>query len=285
MARGWAVLFVVIAIASPASVQAQASSRDTLAHVDSLIIRGELDRARASLRAWHSAHARDLGANGATRAHALYLNGLLAMDWKAAEDAFLTVALTHPTTPHASLALLRLGQGLLTAARAGDAAAGARASGYLQRLVTDYPTSSVRPAAFLWLAYAGEVAGRAGDACTAATSAAETAKDDETAALARTVRLRACGANTPLLNDAGLETFAVQIGAFRARESANELAARARAAGFDTRVVTIQGGSIFRVRSGSFPSQGDAARAAETLRRAGFDTAIVNDVRFETVAR
>lgn len=280
-----AVLSAVIAIAPPVPVPAQAMPRDTLAHVDSLVIRGELDRARASLRAWHSAHAVDPGANGATRAHALYLNGLLAPDWKAAEDAFLSVALTHPTTPHAPLALLRLGQGLLTAAHAGDAAAGTRASAYLQRLVTDYPTSPVRPSAFLWLAYAGENAGRDGDACSAATSAAQTARDDATATLARTVRLRACGANSPLPNDPGLETFAVQIGAFRARESADQLATRARAAGFDTRVVTIQGGSIFRVRSGSFPSLGDAASAAESLRRAGFDTAIVNDVRFESVAR
>lgn len=270
---------------APAPAQAQGSARDTLAHVDSLVSRSELDRAREMLAAWRSAHAGDAGANGAIRAHALYLDALLATDWNVAEDVFLGVALTHPTTTHAPLALLRLGQGLLTAARAGDAAAGARAAAYLQRLVTDYPTSAVRPMAFLWLAYAGEVAGRTGEACIAATSAAQTAHDEETTALAGTVRMRVCDANSTIPNDAGLETFAVQIGAFRGRESANELAARARTAGFDTRIVTIQGGSIFRVRSGSFPSQSDAVRAADRLRRAGFDTAIVNDVRFETIAR
>ena len=279
-------LLVSVAAGMPLQAQSSRSPGDTLALIDSLIAQGNVEGARVSLGGWLAAHPAGPTTDGSTRAHALYLDGILASDWKAAEDAFLAVALTHPTTAHAPLALLRLGQGLVTTARAGDAAASARATAYLQRLTADYPTSPVRPDAFLWLAYSLESSGRSGEACTAASSAANIARDDAVASMARQAQQRSCG-DIPIDRSqvARGEAFAVQIGAFRAKESADQLASRARAAGFDTRVVTIQGGSIFRVRTGSFPAQTDAQNLAEMLRRAGFDTSIVNDVHFESIAR
>jgi cell division septation protein DedD len=279
-------LLVGVTSGLPLQAQSLRASGDTLALIDSLIAQGNVESARVSLRAWLAAHPAGPTTDGSTRAHTLYLDGILASDWKGAEDAFLAVALTHPTTAHAPLALLRLGQGLVTTARAGDAAAGARAAAYLQRLTTDYPTSPVRPDAFLWLAYSLESSGQSGEACAAATSAVNTARDDAIASIARQAQQRSCGDIPVNMSRApGGEAFAVQIGAFRAKESADQLASRARAAGFDTRVVTIQGGSIFRVRTGSFPAQTNAQDLAEMLRRAGFDTSIVNDVQFESIAR
>jgi cell division septation protein DedD len=283
MRAGCCAILLVVAAAAPASAQRRPPA-DTLTLIDSLIARGDVALARSALSKWTASHPASPTTDATTRAHQLYLNGVLASEWRAAEDALLSVALTHPTSAYASLALLRLGQGLLTAARGGDAAAGNRAAGYLQRLTTDYPNTTVRPQAFLWLAYAHEVNGRPADACAAATTAARVGASQETGELARQAQQRVCGEDARA-TQTGRETFAVQIGAFRAKESAEQLAARARGNGFDARVVTIEGGSIFRVRIGNVTAQTDAQDLADRLRGAGFETSVVNDVLYETKAR
>ncbi len=266
--------------------RSQVSPATSLGAIDSLIAQGRIDPARAALRRWIDSNSIGPGADGTTRAHALFLRGVLAASWADAEADFLAVALSHPTSPHAPLALLRLGQGLFTSGQSGDVAAATRATGYLERLANDYPGTPVRAHAFLWLASAFDAAASSEKACSAATSASRAATDEETRALARVARTRICSAAATAATDsAATEMFAVQIGAFRARESAHQLAARSRDAGFDARIITLEGGSLFRVRAGSFTSMREAESFAARLRIAGFDTAIVNDVRFEIIAR
>jgi hypothetical protein len=274
-----------IAFASPARAQARAMATPALDAIDSLITRGQADSARTALDQWLGANSIGPEADGATRAHALFLRGVLSRDWSDAQDAFLAVALAHPTSPHAPFALLRLSQGLFAFAHTGDATAAARATGYLERLSNDYPGTPIRAQALLWLAYAHEANRRTSDACTAAAGAIRAVGDDETASLARDVRRRTCTGDSDDRLSLPTQIFAVQLGAFRTRESADQLAARSRSAGFNARVVSLEGGSLFRVRAGSFPTQGDAELFADRLRNAGFETAIVNDVRSETTVR
>ena len=65
--------------------------------------------------------------------------------------------------------------------------------------------------------------------------------------------------------------MAVQIGAFRDREAARELAQRARRAGFSpVRVSTVEdvGGALYAVRVGVYATAEDARGAGERLARA-----------------
>ena len=86
MIRFTVVLLAVSALASGASAQDRPAGDPALERVDSLIDAGSLDDARTALERWIADHPPGSAASGA-QAHALYLRGRLAADWKGAEDA------------------------------------------------------------------------------------------------------------------------------------------------------------------------------------------------------
>lgn len=172
------VAFCLLAFALPAAAQAQG-----LARVETLLLRGRFTDARSALTLWQEQNPR---AAPADMAHALLLTGQLATDAAAATDAYLALVLTYPTSAHAPVALLRLGQGLL----AGDEPE--RARGYLERLVRDYPNVPDRAEALLWLARAQHATGRTELACANVRDARTLRTSAETAALLADEESRAC---------------------------------------------------------------------------------------------
>lgn len=157
-------LAAIAGLATPTHGQvAQRVVDPGLVRIDSLIAADRLDEARFDLATWIDTHP---AAPGADRAAAGLLRGRLARTWAEAEDAYLTTALAYPVTGQAPVAMLRLGQGLTAAAATGaDPEAGRRAVAYLERLVTDYPTTPVRAQGYLWLARALHAQGRTPAAC------------------------------------------------------------------------------------------------------------------------
>jgi len=171
-----ALLVLVLALPRPAHAQG-------LDHIESLLLRGRLTDARSALSLWKKENPR---AEAAQQAHALLLSGQLATDVASAMDAWLALALTYPTSPHAPTALLRLGQGLTATGEA------ERARGYLERLVRDYPNAPDRAAAMLWLARAQRATGRDAAACTTLREAGTLQTTAETSALIEADVSRAC---------------------------------------------------------------------------------------------
>jgi len=164
MIRVGLALMAAGVVASGASAQARVAD-PVLQRIDSLVAAGSLDEARTGLEKWIAGHPPGAAASGA-QAQALYLEGRLATDWKGAEDAYLSVVLGYPTSPHAPDALLLLGKGLLAAASTGSPSTAAiRAASYLERLINDYPGNPLRDEARLWLARAWSESGRAGLGC------------------------------------------------------------------------------------------------------------------------
>jgi hypothetical protein len=216
------------------------------------------------------------GPDPALRARALLLRGRLAADPATAETDYITVALEHPTSPAAQEALLRLGQG---AHARGDAA---RATGYLERLVLDYPGTPHRAPAHLWLARALAASGRREAGCVAARQGLGTAPGDaELTALLRAEQAGLCppGAAAPATAlpappaapaPAAPGQYAVQCGAFRTAASARTFAAELRRAGVEPAVLPDPASGLVRVRAGQYATPSAAAAAVAQLRQHGF---------------
>ena len=130
-----------------------------LEYVDSLIAAGQYAQARTALADWQRAYPPSVRIETTTRARALFLQARLTEDATQAQEHYLRLALTYPTSREAPESLLRLGQGLLAA---NDYR---RAVSYLERLVRDYPNAANRADAHLWLARAQLAAGSAVRAC------------------------------------------------------------------------------------------------------------------------
>lgn len=154
------IRIIIVALALLAAAGSARAQDGTLDRVQNLIATGRLTEARNTLTDWERQN-RDPAATVSSddRARALYLNGLLTTDAKAAEDAFLGVVMSYPSSPVAPQALLRLGQSLYSAGET------QRAITYLQRLRYDYPASSQRENGMLWLARAQLAMGEAAAAC------------------------------------------------------------------------------------------------------------------------
>jgi tetratricopeptide (TPR) repeat protein len=268
---------------SPLRTAAQDTTLDRVQH---LTATGRFTDARNTLAQWEQQYAGpSSNATAADRARALYLRGTLATAAKEAEEAFLGVVLSYPSTDAAPQALLRLGQGLLAGGEA------QRAVGYLERLRNDYPRSSARETGWLWLARAQLAAGSAREACTTAREGLRSTRSENLRLLLEIERDRACRTGPspttapapPPTADAAKKDarFAVQAAAFRERASAIATASQMREKGFDARVVTTPGSDLFRVRFGYFATSAAATDAARRVREAGFTAFVVNDVATE----
>lgn len=303
--RGWTgrlrgiVAALALAALLPVTAAAQAPSLD---RVESLVGEGRYEDARATLEAWWSAR-QAFEIPGSDLVRGLMLRARLQPDPARAEADYLAIVLGYPTSERAPEALLRLGQGLLASGQT------ARAAGYLQRLVADYPGRPERTRGLLWLARARNATRQPGAACAAAREGlADAGADPELAAMLSIEAGAACGVAdagaaaprgsgsdgpdrgvadaperrapptpTPTPATAGAGEYAVQTGAFRYREGADALAAKLRAAGFEPRAVLVPANSLLRIRVGRFPTAREAARLAERLKSAGFEAVVVRD--------
>jgi len=191
---GTTAIFVALT-ASPAHARQAAMQPDSqLVRIESLITMERRDEARTLLATWTATHT---DAPGAHRATAGLLRGRLARSWPEAEEAYLSTVLRYPVTAQAPEALLRLGQGLVTAASTGrEPDAARRAVAYLERLVADYPNYNARPAAYLWLARALHANGQTATACARLRQAPIVAADSTTASLIDAERRAHCDAST-----------------------------------------------------------------------------------------
>lgn len=275
----------------------------TLDRVDSLVTAGAYDDARTTLDRWWSAReAFDVPGSDRVRAHMLRA-GLRTTPGEAESD-YLSVVLGYPTSEHAPMALLRLGQGLVAS---GDHQ---RAAGYLQRLVADYPGTPERTSATLWLARAQNGLRRSAAACRTARIGLEAAGDrsdlaerlriEEAAACeigervtdaAQPTPQRPAGRAEPQAVPAGDRAagpagdtaeqpggrYTAQTGAFRYRDGAESLMTRLRDRGYEPRAVLVPVNHLLRVRVGRFTTAAEAAGLVRTLKAAGFDAFVVSD--------
>ena len=288
-----------------ASVHAQ-DAAGALARIDSLIERGRFTEARAALGRWQREHpTASRNAAASDHAHALLLQGRLSMDADAAVDAYLALVLGYPASREAPEALLRLGQGLLQGNEPD------RARAYLLRLINDYPNAPQRSAGQLWLARTQYAMGANAEACTIARNAiAARSADPAILELLQHTESETCSAPaqstqpapaprptpeptaseparapapTPAPAPAPTSDarFTVQVGAFRQRTSADNLARALQRQDFDARVVFVPANSLARVRVGAFASSEAAVAVARRIREAGFPAVVVDDRRTE----
>lgn len=287
MSRGPGVRALTIGIAGflalPAPLAAQATAPSdsvALARIAAHLDAARFDSARAGLVQWQQTRAPS--ARESARASADMLAARLERDGVAAQHKWLGLALAHPFSPDAGLALLRVGQ---AAVLQGDIAA---AIVYLTRLIDDFPGSGQQAEALLWLSRAHFVAGSGTRACDAARTGLAIGASAEVQGLLRLQEERGCAlgdpaspaASTPA--DRAVGPWAVQSGAFRMRAGADALVARLRRAGFQPRLVRVPGNDLMRVRVGSFTGQSEAAALRDRLRSGGFDAVVVEDASRET---
>lgn len=281
MTRGFLLVAAVAAASAAAPLGAQTRPAPTLDEVADLIDAGALAAADSSLGVWRQGAP---SASESDRARAQLLAARLQDDGTAAQHAYLALALAHPFSPDAALALLRVGQAALLQ---GDTAA---ATTYLRRLIDDFPDHGQRAEAHLWLSRAHGLAGRGGIACETARAGLALGASPEVSELLRVQESRACSARAAAPPDPRAPTaavpvgarFAVQTGAFRGRAGADALSERLRREGHQPRLARVPANDLMRVRVGSFVDEADAERLRDRLRAAGFDAVVVEDVARET---
>ncbi|HSJ06035.1 MAG TPA: SPOR domain-containing protein [Longimicrobiales bacterium] len=187
-------ILLVLAAAAPASAQ-----DSTLDRVQNLVATGRFTEARSTLDQWEQRFADPRSnASAADRARAMYLRGTLSSDAKEAEDAFVGVVLSYPSSAVAPDALLRLGQGLLTAGEP------RRAVAYLERLQSDYPGTPQRETGWVWLARAHLAAGAPAAACNTARAGLEAVTSANLRTLIELERDQACARVTDAATAPGI---------------------------------------------------------------------------------
>jgi hypothetical protein len=261
--------FVFFAWLLPAAASAQ---RATLDQVDSLANAGQVAEARAALELWRKSNALD--------ARATFLSARLSLRAEDAEDAYLSVALSHPTSPYAAESLLRLGQARLTA---GDHK---QAAFYLRRVVSDYPRSEHHEAAQQWLQRITPSQLSAAAAPNASTPAP--VNRQQPMPKPRDVQPSDTRPSIPLNTQvpAAAARIAVQVAAFRELAGARSVAAQLRRAGIaDVRLVTVPDNALIRVRVGKFESSAAAATTISKIKAGGLSAVIVSDVQREQLVR
>ncbi|HSK20357.1 MAG TPA: SPOR domain-containing protein [Longimicrobiales bacterium] len=177
------ILIAVALLAGASAVHAQDGRLD---RVENLIATGRLTEARNTLTAWERDNGPLSDATAEDRARALYLVGALTSDVAEAEDAFVGVVLSYPSSQVAPKALLRLGQGLYTAGETD------RAIMFLERLRSDYPRSTERETGLLWLTRAQLARGDAAAACGTARESLFGTTNENVRTLLEIERDRAC---------------------------------------------------------------------------------------------
>jgi cell division septation protein DedD len=272
-------------------------AQDSLDRVQDLINTGRFTEARNTLEQWErSFNDPRSGAAAGDRARALYLRGVLSSEPKDAEDAFVGVVLSYPSSAVAPAALLRLGQGLLAGGEA------RRAVAYLERLRSDYPGSRERETGWLWLARAQLAAGAATTACATAREGVAAATTANMRTLMELERDNACSptagqmpatpapptraeatpptrttATPPTATPPTRATATPPTATPPTRASATPPAATppTRAAATPPAAADVRAGTAFAVQTAAFRERSSAVAAATQLRALGFVPRVV----------
>lgn len=284
-----ALLAVSAVLSSPAPAAPQAAEEAVLDSVEAAVDSGRVDAARETLERWMDDSFAEAPVE--LRARARILQARLAEDPTEARRAYALVAVEGG--PEGARARLRLAQLHLAEGRH------ERALDELETLRADVPGSPLAAEAWLWTGRVREDTGAGEEACEAYRRASDAAPGAEGPGEEVGRAAEACrrGDGTPDWGDAapsgvgrtaaadGPEAagggradrgFAVQLGAFAATESAEELRSRAAEAGFDARVTPRgQGDGLVRVRVGAFGTEAAAEEAARTIEGEGFRAIVV----------
>jgi cell division septation protein DedD len=260
-------------------------AQDSLDRVQDLINTGRFTEARNTLEQWErSFNDPRSGAAAGDRARALYLRGVLSSEPKDAEDAFVAVVLSYPSSAVAPAALLRLGQGLLAGGEA------RRAVAYLERLRSDYPGARERETGWLWLARAQLAAGATTSACATAREGVNAATTANMRTLMELERDNACSPTTgqmpatpaPPTRAQATPPTAPPTAAPPTRATATPPAATPPAATPPTRATAtppaasaVRAGVAFAVQTAAFRERSSAVAAATQLRALGFVPRVV----------
>ena len=258
---------VVVGLLVAAPLAAQEDS--ILATAAQLATEGQGDSARALVRQRIAA----LAPSDSLYPQALYVAGLVADDVTAAQNSFRRVSIEFPRSAWADRALLRLAQ---ISFASGDAQSALRSS---QRILTDYPLSSVLPEARFWAARALLELGSAVEGCRLLAEAQDTAGEDLELAHRISYQLQRCtgvlGAPDSTAVAAppppeqqpqpGRVVYSVQVAAVQTATAADEVMRTLHAAGYDPHVVRDTDG-LFKVRVGRFAGRQDAQHLAGDVR-------------------
>jgi cell division septation protein DedD len=277
--RSSTILFSFLLLVAGA---AAAHAQDSLDRVQNLINTGRFTEARNTLEQWERSF-NDPRSSAATgdRARALYLRGVLSSEPKDAEDAFVGVVLSYPSSTVAPAALLRLGQGLLAGGEA------RRAVAYLERLRSDYPGARERETGWLWLARAQLAAGAASAACATAREGIDAATTANMRTLMELERDNACSDTAgqmraaqppPTRAEATPPTRAEATPPTRAEATPPtraEATPPARTTATPPAAADVRAGVAFAVQTAAFRERSSAVAAATQLRALGFVPRVV----------
>ncbi|MGH7457466.1 MAG: SPOR domain-containing protein [Longimicrobiaceae bacterium] len=285
-------------VTQPSQCRAQDGSEARLDRVDLLIQTEDLAAARDTLSLWWQEDA--IKVVGNVKARGVYLRALLAESAEEAEHDYLRLAVEHPFSPYADVALLRVGQYHL--ARGESAEAGF----FLNRLYRDYPNSPIRPLGSLWLGRVRLAAGEESDGCDLVLAAYQAGENQELRQAAAESWVAGCGSVQALGPEAaellpsgdggsppepddsppaeevdgeeGEALFTVQVAALASLERAEMLREELREVGEDAFLARVEGSSLTRVRVGGFSDRDTALRAAARLQELGYGALVVRIV-------
>lgn len=287
----------------PAPLLAQ---RGLLDHAEARITSGQFTEARGLLQRWRRENP--TAARTAQEQQARYhlLVARVTTNADTAEYNYLTVAVDFPTSRVAPEALLRLAQARSTRGDTTEAAS------YLQRLLSDYPESELRPMGAVWLARL-KAKGQDAAVCEVFRNVSQ-GTNPETITYFKAEQKRVCGASTasaspvpqraatpspapspredatpaprvdnPPSEQTSVGRVAIQIGAFREVNGARGMQRQLEEAGFrDVRLVRVPGNQLIRVRIGKYENRAAAASMLARLANANFSAVLVTDANTET---
>ena len=257
------VPLVFLAI-SPAAAQQDSAPIDA----GRLVTEGQGDSARALVRARLAAVA----PSDSTYPEILYTAGLVAEDVDSALAYLRIVAFDYSQSDWADRALLRIAQ---LAYASGDFATTIRMS---QRVLMDYPFSTVRSASAFWAGRAHLELGETADGCDLLSLASDSAGAEVEVANRARFYLQRCeralatagdsAAPEPARPRAPLATrvYSVQIAAVRSAASADEAMRTLRSSGYEPHVIRDADGFL-KVRVGRLDTRAAASRLAAELKR------------------
>jgi predicted negative regulator of RcsB-dependent stress response len=260
-----AALLLIVGAGLAQSVGAQSSP--VLDSVERAADLGQTQEARQLLEGWFASPGATDRQADVERAR--FLRARLSADLDSARVDYLWVAVRGDDR-YGAAARLRLAQMYAAEGRL------ERAEEDLARLRADFPGNPLTLTSWLWT---GNVRAGRGDV-TGACAAWETASSLQGSPASQSdrelVRSALEGCRDPVGTGVATESFSVQLGAFSARATAEEVRNRVVATGRTARVLDpTEAGGLYRVRSGRFSGREEAARHAVGLAEAGFESIVV----------
>ena len=267
MSRILPLVALSVCLGSPLSAQATAwVPRDTLVK-DSLLMtamhlatEGLGDSARSLVRR----RIADLSRQDPLYPGALFTAGVVADNSDSAMSYFRTVSIEYPRSEWADRALLRMAELRFAA---GELRSAARSA---ERVLLDYPFSTVLPRAAFWAGRAYLELGEIDTGCELLRRAGETATDDIELTNRSWYYLQRCPGIAP---EAAAPTtvagtrafFSVQVAAVSSAAAADEIMQGLHRQGYEPHVVRSTDG-LLKVRVGRFANKADAQALATELK-------------------